>query len=257
MRDWRRYLRLLFSCIAILFFWEAGVRLLNIPNYVLPGPVVVVQEIFQNFDELMRNLRVTLVEIVFGYLIGAAMAVLTSILVLRSKVAESIIMPIVLGLQATPKLALAPLLVVWFGYGILPKILIVSLVCLFPILINTLAGLKSVDSRMLELMHVYNASWSQAFWKVRFYSAMPGFFAGLKIAIMLATVGAVVGEWVGASKGLGHLILKSNSQLNTELVFGCVLILGCLGSSLFFVVKCIERQVLYWHESTNETILES
>jgi NitT/TauT family transport system permease protein len=169
---------------------------------------------------------------------------LLAVLITHSLFAERIIMPVALLLQTVPKLAIAPLFLIWFGYGILPKVIMTALMCLFPVLLNTAAGLRSVDRRIVELLQVLKATRWQILTKVRFPTAIPQLFVGLKISVTMAVIGAIVGEWIGSSSGLGHLILAANSQLDTVLVFATLAAITFVGTSLYYLVYLIERWFL-------------
>jgi len=190
-----------------------------------------------------------LFEIALGFLVGGICGVLLAVFVTHSRVAERVIMPLALLLQTTPKLAIAPLFLIWFGYGLMPKVIMTILMCVFPVLINTAAGLRSVDGRIIEYLNILKATRWQILTKVRFPTALPQLFVGLKISMTLAVIGAIVGEWVGASAGLGHLILAANSQLDTVLVFAAVTAITLLGTAMYFIVYLIEHWCIDWQDS--------
>jgi NitT/TauT family transport system permease protein len=235
-----------FAAAVFLAAWEGLVGFLKIPSYLLPPPSAIIGRTYKDFGLIGRETFVTLIEVLAGFVSGVLAGFALGIAIVHSKATERALMPLVLFFQTTPKLAVAPLFLIWFGYGLLPKVLIVLLMCLFPILVNCVSGLQSTDARLLELMTVLEASWWQVLWKVRFPGALPQFFAGLKVAITLSVIGAVVGEWVGASEGLGHLILVANSQVDTELTFACVAVLAAMGAVLFALVQEVEKRYLSW-----------
>lgn len=240
---------------AIAFFtiaclWEFTVKVTGYPEYLLPAPSAILCRMFAEWPVLLKHSLVTLTEIVTGFLVGGLCGVLLAVLTTHSRLAERIIMPLALLLQTTPKLAIAPLFLIWFGYGLLPKVIMTTLMCLFPVLINTAAGLRAVDGRIIEFLNILKATRWQILTKVRFPNAIPHLFVGLKISITLAVIGAIVGEWVGAAAGLGNLILSANSQLDTVLVFAAVTAITLLGTAMYFLVYFVER----WFVDRQDTI---
>lgn len=233
---------------ALMIIWEGLVRLMHVPVYLLPPPTAILLRIWSNHVLIAQNAWVTLLEVLAGFLFGGVVGFVIAAMIIYSRLVEQIVMPVALFFQTTPKLAVAPLFLIWFGYGILPKVLVAVLMCVFPVLISSVSGLRSTDKRLLELMFVLRASWWQVFWKARFPGALPHLFAGLKVAITLSVIGAIVGEWVGSSAGLGHLILAANSQLDTELVFASVATLAIMGSLLYLLVQKVEEFWLIWEK---------
>lgn len=234
------------ASIAVLAGWEALVRLAGIPSYLLPPPSAIGRRVVTSSALIGSHSLVTLAEVLLGFLSGTILGFVLAAAIVHSRALERAVMPAVLFLQTMPKLAIAPLLLIWLGYGVLPKIVVATLMCVFPILINCVSGLQLADPRLLDLMKVLGASRWQVLWKVRFPGALPQIFAAAKVAITLSVVGAIVGEWVGSSAGLGHLILIANAQLDTELVFACIAILSAMGSALFYAVQGVERRYLSW-----------
>jgi NitT/TauT family transport system permease protein len=232
--------------LSIVCVWECTVKLIKYPEYLLPAPTAIFYRMLSDGPILLRHSIVTLTEIGIGFLVGGFLGVVFAISITHSKLAEKVIMPLALLLQTTPKLAIAPLFLIWFGYGMLPKVIMTILMCMFPVLINTAAGLRSVDSRIIEYLNILKATRWQILTKVRFPSAIPHLFVGLKISTTLAVIGAIVGEWVGASSGLGHLILSANSQLDTVLVFAAVMAVTLLGSAMYFIVYFVETWYVDW-----------
>ena len=235
--------------VAAACLWQVLVTVLGVPQYLLPSPGAIVREAMLEYRLLARHGWVTLAEILAGFGLGATIGFIFAVAVIHLGFLERIVLPFAVFFQTIPKLAIAPLFLVWLGYGILPKIVVVVLMSVFPVLINSVSGLRSVDPRLFDLMNSLRATKWQVLWKVRLPTALPNIFAGLKISITLSVIGAVVGEWVGASAGLGFLILSANSQLNTVLLFAALATLSIIGILLFGILYAIERSVLYWHES--------
>ncbi len=242
---WKQYWITICFYTAALLIWEmlSGhvPERWRIPSYILPAPSAIFREMVAVFPILLGHTRTTLVEILLGFLVGAMIGFIGAILVVYSRVLERIIYPMALFTQTIPKLAIAPLFLVWFGFGLAPKVAITALICLFPVLINSVVGLVSVDPKMLDLMYVLSATRWQVFRKVRLPNAVPHVFAGLEIGISLATVGAIVAEWVGAESGLGYMILIANNQLRTERVFAAIVAVVVLGLALFVALRGVER----------------
>ncbi len=232
---------------VFLLLWELGVRLFEIPAYLLPRPAEIAAEMWKHRAVLLRDTWVTGYEIAVGFLLGALIGFALAVLVIFSPIVERVVMPAAVLTQIIPKLAVAPLFVVWFGVGFVPKIAITALMAVFPVLINGVAGLSLVDRRWLELMHSVSASRWDVFRKVRLPNSAPYVFVGLKVGMTLCVVGAIVGEWMGANAGLGFQIMLSISQLQTPLLFGCLLLLSVLGIGFFGLISLAEALVLPRH----------
>ncbi len=232
------------AMIATVVAWEVAVVVLSVPRFILPAPSAILQALIRFWEILLVDTGVTLFETVVGFIAGSLVGLIFAIGIVFSRLLEKIIYPPAIVTQVVPKLAIAPLFVIWFGIGLLPKIMIGIVICLFPVLVNAVAGMRAVDPRMLDLMHSVNASRWQVFWKVQFPNSAPHIFAGLKIGITLAVVGAVVGEWLGSNVGLGHQILIANSQLRGDLLFAALFMLSVIGIALFGLVVLLESVML-------------
>jgi NitT/TauT family transport system permease protein len=233
----------------ILALWQAVVTVGNYPEFVLPAPSSVARAFAGALQSglLWRHLRVTLFEIVAGFALGFTLATATGYWLAKQPVAERLVAPWLVAMQAVPIVALAPLLVIWFGFGLTSKVLICALMVFFPILINTIVGVRSVDRDWLELMRVLRASRWQRFRLVEIPAALPVLFGGIKLGVTLAVVGAVVGEFAGAREGLGTLINIARSGLyNTPLLFVALLTLAGMALALYGLVSFIERRVVRW-----------
>lgn len=228
----------IFAWHLLTAVWEV------VPPFLLPSPGAVMRELVARGPRLLVHTKATLLEILLGYAAGILVGFSLAVGVVYSRTAEKIIMPLILSMQMFPKLAIAPLLVVWFGFSALPKVLIAALIALFPILINTIVGLDGMDPRLDELFRTLSASERQIFFKARLPSAMPHIFAGLKIGITLATVGAVVAEWVGSDIGLGYLLLLTSGRA-TDLpyLFATIFVIALVGLVLFGSVGLAEMLV--------------
>ncbi len=234
------------TVVALVILWELLVRAASVPAFILPAPSSVVRATAEWRRHIPGHLGVTLYETLAGFALSLAVAVPIAVLIVASRLLSNTIYPLLLVLQSVPKVAIAPLLLIWVGYGELPKILVVFLVCFFPIVIGTTAGLNSAPSEMLDLVRSLSASQTQTLVKVRFPYALPQIFVGLKVAITLAVIGAVIGEFVGSDKGLGFLIMVSSQQINTALAFASMILLSGLSIVLFYLIEWIERLVIPW-----------
>ena len=248
---WRWVLPALFLA-TLVGLWQLAAStglladLFGLEGFLVPSPSEIGEAIWENRSLLAENAWVTLREILLGFacalLAGVAFAVAMhfSGFVLRSAY------PLVVASQTIPIVAIAPILVIWFGFGIVPKILVVALVCFFPITVATLNGLSSVDPEAAKLMRTLYASRWQIFRRLSVPTALPYLFTGIKISIVFAPIGALFGEWVGASSGLGHQILQDNAQLQTARLFAAVAILSAIGLALFGLAALAERRVVTW-----------
>jgi len=237
------------SCLLLLVLlagWELTVRVRGIPPLIVPAPTVVWESLVAHTRSgfLILHLGVTLSEILLGFLAGSLFGIGLGIGVALSPLLRGVLHPYLIASQAMPKLALAPIFVMWFGFGIFPKVLITALIAFFPLFENTVAGLNEVDSDALELFRALRASpWQTLRW-LRLPNAVPFVVAGLKVAMVLSIVGAVVAEYVGANRGLGALIISSQGMLDTPLMFAVFVVLVLLGVALYQVVVLMERVCL-------------
>jgi NitT/TauT family transport system permease protein len=234
---------------ALLLVWLFITTVFKIPDYLLPSPVAVVRRVSLEWRILLSQTSYTLIEIVAGFLGGILIGIPMAVAVVLSRPVERIVLPMVVASQAIPKVAIAPILVIWLGFGLFPKIVISFLIAFFPILVSTIAGLKSVETEMIDLVRSMGASTTKIMLRVRLPSALPQIFSGLKVAIALAVVGAIVGEFVGADRGLGYLLLTATGALDGTLVWAALLVLIGLGIFLFQIVAAIERVAIRWHVS--------
>ncbi len=239
----------LLTLVALLIVWEVIVRLSRVPLYLVPGPTQVVEKLGLTLPLLVKHGWVTTYEVILGYLLSIAIGIPLGLAIFLSPVFARSVYPLLVSSQAVPKTAIAPLFVVWFGFGVLPKILIAFLIAFFPIVINTVVGLASVEPEKIYLARSMGMSPLAMFFKIRLPQALPSIFAGLKIAIALAVVGAVVGEFVGADAGLGYLLLIANGTLDTPLLFAGFVTLTLIGIIFFLLIEAIERMAIPWHTS--------
>ena len=234
--------------ILFLAFWEWGPRLLGIPRYILPPASsvwVAFVEIVRD-GSLVTHTGITMLEVAVGFLLGALLGAIGGYLLGMSPTAEFVLSPYILGLQIAPKVAFAPLFVLWLGFTIYPKILVAILIVFFPILINVLSALRHIDPDLINLARTFKATRRQIFWKIEFPASMPALFSGLRIGSTLAVIGVVVGELVGGDRGLGYLLTFGEGSGNTALVFVSIMLLTLVGIVAYVAVIWIERRVLHY-----------
>ena len=246
---WRRWGPPAATVLGSLALWEAVVRGFHLPEYLLPGPSGILVALVAEWRYLAVHAGITVYEILWGFLLSIAVGIPLAVVVVASPVLERAVYPLLVASQSIPKIAIAPLLIFWAGLGIFPKVLVAFLIAFFPIVIDTVAGLRSVEPEMLHLARSMGAPQGRIFLKIRLPHALPNIFAGLKVAVTLAVVGAIVGEFIQADRGLGYALLQANAMLNTRLSFATILILAAIGVALFALVDGIERALIPWHAS--------
>ena len=231
---------------VILVAWEVLVRVLAVPAYVLPAPSQIAAEIYFDRKIIFSQLGVTLFEIMSGYVLSCVVGFCLSVLIVYSAAFRRGVLPLVVASQTIPVIAIAPLLVIWFGYNSIPRIIITALVAFFPLTISFVTGLQAIEPAFINFFRSLKANEFQIFTKLRFPAALPNIFGGLKVATTLAVIGATIGEWVGASAGLGYLMAQDTAQLNTTRVFASLVVLGAFGMAFFAVVGLFERWSMPW-----------
>lgn len=233
-------------CLAL---WETLVRIAHINPVILPSPSAIVREFFDSPGLYLDNAWYTLVVTLASFVAATVVGIGLAILIVRSKLLENAVYTTVVGLNSVPKVAIAPLCVLWLGTGMAPKIAIGFLVAVFPVLINAVQGFKSVPQDLLDLARVTRGGKQAVLWRILFPYALPSILSGLKVAVSLALVGAIVGEFVAAQRGLGYVILSSQGMFETTRVFVAVVLLAVMGVVLFGAVSFIERRLVPWHIS--------
>ena len=248
----RRLAMPLLVLACVLASWELLVRALEVPAFIVPPPSAVARAFFGGIfgGSYWSHLFVTAVEAVTGFVVGSLLGLLIGILIVVFPTIERIVYPYVVALQTIPKVAIAPLMVVWFGFGMLSKVVVVALVALFPVLVNVIAGLRAVDQDRLDLLGALSATRWQVFRYVRFPNSLPFVFAGLNTAIVFSVIGAIVGEFVGANQGIGFLILQANYQLDIAGAFALFAVLSIMGVALHALLRFIERRTVFWAASS-------
>lgn len=238
--------------LASLFaLWELLVRILEVPSYLLPPPSRIAVTFVHQFGFLLPHILTTLGEILLGFALGAAGGLLLGTTMFYSPLVDRTLRPLVIASQMIPVFAIAPLLIVWMGYGLWPKAIVAALISFFPIAVNTLDALGVANPETADLFRSLGASRRQTFVKLRLPAGLPQILSGFKVGATLAVVGATIGEWIGGQRGLGYLMLQSNARLRTELVFASILALTLVGLSVFGAFRIIEARVFRWRVSTD------
>lgn len=248
-RNWTNVAYPIGALILAVLVWQAAVAVLHIPRFILPPPSDVFTEIRGNTDIWLTNSVTTGYEIVIGFAVSVVVGVLIAAIVSYSTIANRAVYPLLVISQAVPKVALAPIFVVWFGFGLTSKIVVAFLIAFFPIVVDTAAGISSTPQALTDLARTMNASKKDIFLKIVVPHSLPYVFSGLKVAITLAVSGAIIGEFVGASKGIGYLILLADGNLNTPMLFAGVVVLSVIGVVMFYLVVLAERLLIPWHHN--------
>ena len=234
---------------AFLLLWEAVVRLFEVPLYILPPPSDVIYQLWRNLPRIAEYTLVTGGETLGGFLIAVLLGVPMALAIAFSRALRQTLFPVAVTLEMIPKITFAPLFVTWFGFGYLPKLIIVFLVCFFPILLNGILAFSSLPTELDRLCRSTGASAWRTFWNVRLQAALPQLFVGIKGAAINATVGATISEWIGGDAGLGYYIQIATGDLRMDLAFAIIIVLALLGLALFGCVALIERALIPWHIS--------
>jgi len=240
------------SLLSVIVIWDIAVRIFKFPVFILPPPYDVIVAIFKFFNVISSNMLTTLYETLTGYGLSIVLGLPLGILIVYSKFSKDYIMPLLVITNSIPKSALAPLFLLWAGYGPMSKILISFLMAFFPIVLNTAVGLYRIDENKINLVKCLNGTPLQIFMKVRLPNALPSIFAGLKLSITLALIGAVVGEFVGGSRGIGVLILSAATEIKTAIVFACIIVISIVGIILFYGVELAQKIIIPWYKEHSQ-----
>jgi NitT/TauT family transport system permease protein len=245
-RTWRRRLLPIAGVAAFLFGWAFLVYALDVPPFVAPSPMAVIATLVAKFDMLMRNLAVTATEALLGFALGNLAAIAIATVFVHKKSMEEAFFPVVVLINTVPVVAKAPILVLLLGNGMEPKIAIAALICFFPTLVNMVRGLESTNPQAMELMRVLSASPREIFFKLRVPNSLPYLFSALKIASSTAVIGAIVGEWIGSTVGIGALIIQATYNFDTALLYATVVVGSAFSVVFFVVISLLERMVVRW-----------
>jgi NitT/TauT family transport system permease protein len=243
---WRERLPAVAAALGLLLLWQGVIVVFGVPQYIAPSPLDVLAAFRSEGHILWLNFWPTLSEALLGFVAGNLVAILLAVWFVHSWTAERAFYPIAVFINTIPIIAIAPILVLIFGNGYAPKIVIAALICFFPTLVNMVRGLKAVSPQMLELMRILSASKPEVFWKVRLQSSLPFLFAALKIASTTSVIGAIVGEWIGSNFGLGALIIEATYNFRSPLLYATVFVAAGLAVMLFSLVSLAERRLVRW-----------
>jgi len=251
----RRILLGVWPIILFLAVWEASTRTFGIPPYILPAPDRVIAKVFESPAVLADNTVTSFVEIMAGFFGAAVGGFALGVAITYSRRLEQAFEPFLVVSQVIPKVALAPLFIIWFGTGLQPKIIIAATIAFFPILVNTILGLKAADPEIVELMNSIAASRRQIFWRVRLPTSLPYVLPSLRVAALLSVVGAMVGEFVGSDKGLGYLMIIGDVNLDTDLLFAALVIVTLIGLAIYWVIGLVEQKVVQRYGGGNGQLI--
>jgi NitT/TauT family transport system permease protein len=241
--------------VLLLVGWDLAIRLFHIPPYQIPSPYDVLITLRQEWPNLLTQAWPTTLATLGGFALSAAFGIPAAMLIAGSKTVEDYVYPLLVFSQSIPKIAIAPLFVVWFGFGLLPKVLSAFLLGFFPVVVSSVQGFKSVDPEMFDLVRALQANRFQIFRIVSLPHALPSIFAGLKVSITLAVVGAVVGEFVGANSGIGFVLQRSIGNFELPLMFAALVVLALIGVLLFWLIDVVERLLIPWHASQRDNLV--
>jgi NitT/TauT family transport system permease protein len=238
--------------VAVLLFWEYGIQLIGVDEYVLPRPSQIADSLWQQLqdEQFWGHLWVTSQEALLGFAIGVGAAIVLGTFISQVKLVERTLMPYIVAFQTVPKVALAPLFVVWFGFGLTSKVVMAAVISFFPMLVNVIEGLRAADADRIQMLTVFGANKMQIFRMVRLPSALPFIFAGLDIGIVFAILGAVVGEFIGAKEGLGYLLLQTNYNFDIAGMFAVLVVLSAMGLVAHFLIRLVQRRVTFWADES-------
>ena len=235
--------------VIIVVVWELGVRIGGVPNYLLPPPLAIMERMVNDAGSILFHTVATTLEVVIGFVLAIVVSIPLAAALAQMRVVERMLYPVLVASQTIPKVAIAPLLVVWFGFGLAPKVLIAFLICFFPIVVDSLIGFRSAPKEVAWLARSMGTTRWQNFINFQIPAALPHIFAGVKVASTLAIVGAIVGEFVAADRGLGYQLIVANGALDITLSFTVLVVLSLLGVILYALVDMVERWALPWHVS--------
>src|SRR5499433_663249 len=243
--------------VAFVAVWEVIVRAFDVPNIILPAPSAVAEAFWSSLKsgELVWHTLVTLFEILAGFALGAAIGLVTGFVIALFPLAERILYPYIVAFQTIPKVAIAPIIVIWFGFGPSSKVVITATIAFFPLIASTVTGLRAAPQEQVEMLVTYTASRWQVFRMVRLPQALPYIFVGLDVAIVLSVIGAIVGEFVGAQAGLGYLILQRNFNRDMAGVFAILIILSAIGVGLHGLIGIAQRRIVFWMDMAGERVV--
>lgn len=243
---WARFMPPLALFVGVVMAWEAVSRIFRLPEFVLPAPTAIVEVLISNQRALAYAAFVTAREVLWGFLLSAVIGAAVALVIARFAAFGRALYPLVVLFQNVPKVALAPLFILWFGFDLAPKVVLIVVIAFFPVAINMLVGLQTVDANLIALMRSVGASRNEILLRIQVPNSLPYLMAGLKVAVTLAVIGAIVGEFAGAQAGLGYMIQFASTQMQTSLVFAALVEVSVLGMLFYYVIEWVERRYIDW-----------
>ena len=237
--------------VAVLVLWEGVSRILKLPEFVLPPPTAILKVLMAHQRELSLAAYVTATEVLCGFILSAVIGAAVALVIARFARFGGALYPLVVLFQTVPKVALAPLFILWFGFDLAPKVMLIVVIAFFPVAINMLVGLQTVDPNLIALMRSVGASRNEILRRIQIPNSLPYLMAGLKVAVTLAVIGAIVGEFAGAQAGLGYMIQFASTQMQTSLVFAALVEVSVLGLLFYYVIEWLEKRYINWVPSAN------
>lgn len=231
---------------GVLVVWELAIRVFGIPTFVLPAPTAIIASLGENRAQLAVAAKATAVEVLFGFVLAAVVGIAVALVIVRFERFGRALYPLIVLFQNVPKVALAPIVILWFGYDLTPKVVLIVVIAFFPVTIDMMAGLQSVEPSFVSLMRSVGASDTKIMMRVRIPHSLPHLIAGLKVAVTFSVIGAIVGEFAGANEGLGYVIQFASTQLDTPLIFAALIVVSVLGLLFYYVVEYAERLLVPW-----------
>lgn len=251
-RRWSKAGPPIVAVLLLLVIWQVSVMIFHVEKWILPSPINVVREAWLNAPTLLRHTWATLQLTLMGFAFGSVFGLLIAMLLHPIPLVKRALYPLIIISQNVPTIALLPLLMIWFGFGLLPKIVVITLVCFFPITIATMDGLMQTDRTMLRYMRMAGATRMQLFWKLELPAALPSLFSGLKIAATYSVLSSIVAEWLGSDKGIGLYMTIQKAGYRTDRMFVAIFIIVAMSLMMFGIVQFIERRVIHWQASRSE-----
>jgi len=246
------WIRATLTFVVVFVLWELAYRLLRLPAYILPGPSKIGEDFIGQAGRIFTHAFFTGQIIIAGYVVAVLVSIPLALLIAYSRFVETTLYPLLVVFQIIPKIAIAPLFIIWFGFGYTPKLLIVFLLSFFPIVVSSIAGFKAVDPEIADFARTTGASGWKLFAKIRLPQALPDIFTGMKVGAALSATAAIVAEFVASDSGLGYLLLQYNGNLDTPMVFAVIFLLSFIGLAVYYTVEFIERITIPWHTSQNQ-----
>ena len=249
--------RIALAFLAFILLWELVVTLTDIKPYILPAPSLIMVAMWEKMPRLLHAAAFTVQPMLLGFVAAVILGVLMALGIAFSRRIEGVVYPLLVFFQIIPKIAVAPLFIIWFGFGLAPKVLLVFLLSFFPVVVSAITAFRSVDADVMDLVRSTGASRLRTFWKVQLPHALPTLFTGFKVAAALSSTAAVVAEFVASDRGLGFLLLEFNGALDTTMTFATIIVLSVLGLALYGLVELLERYTIPWHVSQRQPTLQT